>query len=227
MRGCKRAISNCQFRETIPLWSGDNPFVPVWTTRISYHTREEATCIQITCSKPPMAGSSHTQSLAEQSERLLQQTSRIFPDVPYFTSGPTPVFNHFPRGQSTDMPKTPRKLDIKQEADKEPGTRSQQPGRRKQTNPKRTTGYESRSTSPQDGLGESRLRVRKVVSRGIQCMLLTSMEPPGASRGAVRGGVTVRMIPSWDPRNSPREFLQKKNKRARTSVIKKNIWSKL
>ena len=53
------------------------------------------------------------------------------------------------------------------------------------------------------------------------------MKPPGASRGAARGGVTVRMIPPWDPRNSPREFLQKENKRARTSVIKKNILSKL
>ena len=148
MGGCKRAISNCQFRETIPLWSGDNPFIPVWTTRISYRTQVEATCIQITRSKPPMAGSSHTQSLAEQSERLLQQTSRIFPDVPHSTSGPTPVFNHFPRGESTNMPKTPRKLDIKQKTNKESGTRSQQPGRRKQTNPKQATGYKSRRTNP-------------------------------------------------------------------------------
>ena len=183
-------------------------------------------CIQATSNKQPMAGPSHTQSLEEQSEKLLKQNSRIFPDVSYATSGPSPVFNHLPRGQSTDRPETPRKLDIKQETNKESGTRSQQPGRRKQTNPKRTSRYESRSTSPQDGLGESRLRARKVVSQGIQCMLLTSMEPPGASRGAARGGVTVRMIPSWEPRNSPRYFQWIETKRARTSAIKKNIWSK-
>ena len=70
-------------------------------------------------------------------------------------------------------------------------------------------------------MGDSGLGARKVVSQGIQYTLLMTMEPPGASRGAARGGVTVRMIPSWDPRNSPREFLQKENKRARTSVKKK------
>ena len=182
--------------------------------------------IQIASSKPPMAGSSSTRSLAEQSERLLQQTSRIFPNVPYTPPGTTKVLHHFSRGQSTDMPKTPRKPDIKQETNKESDTRMQQPGRCKQKHPKRTTGYESRSTNTRDGLGESRLGARKVISRGIQCQLLTSMEPPGMSRGT-GGGVTVSMIPPGDPRNSPRGYQWKEIKRAKTSVIRKNIWAKL
>ena len=81
-------------------------------------------------------------------ERLLQQTARIFPSVPYNPPWTTKVFNHFPGGQSTDVPETPRKPDIKQEATKEAGTRMQQPGRRRQKNPRRTGGYQSRTTSP-------------------------------------------------------------------------------
>ena len=226
MQGCKRAIMDCRIRETVPLWSGDNPFILVWITRTSYRAREKATCIRAPSSKPAMARPGSTKSMAQQLKRLLQQTARIFPNVPYNPPGTTKVFNHFPRGQSTDVPETPRKPDIKQEATKEAGTRMQQPGHRKQQNSTRKTGYESRTTNPQDGLGKSRHGARKVISREIQCQLLTSMEPPGTPRGATGGGVTVSMIPSWDLRNSPRGYQWKENKRARTSVIKKNIWSK-
>ena len=131
MRGCKRAIKNCRIRETVPLWSGENPFIQVLTTRTSYLAREEAPRIRAPSSKPAMARPGSTKSMAEQSERLLQQTARIFPNVPYTPPGITKVFNNFPGGQSTDVPETPRKPDIKQEATKKAGTRMQQPGRRK------------------------------------------------------------------------------------------------
>ena len=172
-----------------------------------------------------MARSHYPQSLAEQTEQLLQQTSTIFPALSNATSGPPPVFNHLSRGWSTGRQETPRKLDIKQETNKESSTRSKQHRRHKQTNPKRTNGYKSRSTS--DDLGESGLGARNIVSRGVQCKQLTTTEPPGASQGAARGGVTVRMIPSWDPRSLSREFLRRENKKMRMTVIKKNIWSKL
>ena len=140
MQGCKRAIKDFRVRETVPSWSGDNPFIPVWTTRTSYRSREKAPRIQTPGSKPAMARPGSTKSMAEQSERLLQQTARIFPNVPYTPPGITKVFNHFPGGQSTDVQETPRKPDIKQEATKEGGTRVQQPGCRKQKNPRRTGG---------------------------------------------------------------------------------------
>ena len=174
-----------------------------------------------------MARTGSSRSLAEQSERLLKQTARIFPNKPY-TPGITKVLETVPRGKGTDVPEEPREQNIKLETTKEGGTRAEQPGRRKQKNPRKSGGFETtstRCTSPRDGLGESRLGARQVVHRGVQCELLSSMGPPRTPTGA--GGVTLSMIPPGDPRNTPRGCQWKESKRARMSVIRKNIWAKL
>merc|ERR1711954_201712 len=159
---------------------GDNPFLPVLITGTTYRVRKTTPSIQAPSSQPEMAQPSSSKSLAEQSERLLQQTARIFPNKPY-TPGITKVFDNIPGGKGADVPEKPRKPDIKHEATKEGGTRAQQPGCQKQKNPRRAGGFEiasTRFTSPRDDLGESRLGARKVLHRGIQCQLLSSMEPP-------------------------------------------------
>ena len=143
MQNCKRAIRNGRVRETIPTWTGENPFFPVWVTRTTYRVRKTNPSIRAPSCKPTMAQPSSSKSLAErslrllqqtarsgslaeQSAKLLQQTARIFPNKPY-TPGITKVLKTVPAGKGIDVSEEPREPGIKLETTKEGGTRAEQP----------------------------------------------------------------------------------------------------